>query len=416
MGVYVKNLSLSTSTIFLINIIFGTSLYINTKVLINNLGDKSFYVYIFASLIIFPLIYVIAYMAEKNPGIGIYELISPIGKKISFSLTFAYSLSKIFAATISLLFGLEFFCFLFKLDKSFVYYFFTFIIFFFTWSIYKNYSLESIVQKSISIFKFIPILTIIIFSFFNLKTNSFYFKNFNFDFDLNLKTIESIFKSIPIIILSFSGFENIFAIATEIKNPKNSFKSVLMSFFSVFFIYFLYQGIVSKIIFNKKINVENGFSEIYSFILNKIHIPNHFINILMLTLSLSIIGGVYNTIYANSQNICKIFSKKINYSNSIFIIGLIIYLYGIFLGKNIIYTQQLSGLATISVYILVSLIFFIKNKNNFGIKNYFLKISILISVFFLVYSIIKSISVIGYLGYLIYFLMIIFGYFISFLI
>ena len=73
----------------------------------------------------------------------------------------------------------DFLCFMLKAPKNCIYYIFTFFTFFFIWSIYKNYSLEDFIQRCISTFKFIPVLTIIILGFLSLKNGSLYKKRIN---------------------------------------------------------------------------------------------------------------------------------------------------------------------------------------------------------------------------------------------
>lgn len=403
-----NKISINSAILFSINTIIGSGIFINTGILINLLSINSFLIYPITALIILPIIYSCYKLANKFPGNNLQSIFSSINKKFGKKAAWMYSISKLATASVAIIFGSKIFQEITLINYKFFILLSLFIFIFFN---IKNVSFNKNIQKLIFILKIFPVLTLSLYGFIFLTNN-----NFNFFSNLKISTnisFTNYISSIILVIFSFAGFESIFAIASSVKNSeKNTSKVIISSFLLSLLIYTIYQFIVSQIFLDIPNLYDLSFDTILKLFIEKVKIPYFIKNLLLGSIACSVYGLSYSLLYANSRNIFYIFlEKKLNIKKAVLIAGSIIFFYILILNDKPFYLQQLSALGTIINYILLTFIYYLNSDKN-KLKNKIIYLLILLSVIFLLSSIIGNAFKIGYIGYTIYILIYLIGKFI----
>lgn len=403
-----NKISINSAILFSINTIIGSGIFINTGILINLLSINSFLIYPITALIILPIIYSCYKLANKFPGNNLQSIFSSINKEFGKKAAWMYSISKLATASVAIIFGSKIFQEITLINYKFFILLSLFIFIFFN---IKNVSFNKNIQKLIFILKIFPVLTLSLYGFIFLINN-----NFNFFSNLKISTnisFTNYISSIILVIFSFAGFESIFAIASSVKNSeKNTSKVIISSFLLSLLIYTIYQFIVSQIFLDIPNLYDLSFDTILKLFIEKVKIPYFIKNLLLGSIACSVYGLSYSLLYANSRNIFYIFEeKKLNIKKAVLIAGSIIFFYILILNDKPFYLQQLSALGTIINYILLTFIYYLNSDKN-KLKNKIIYLLILLSVIFLLSSIIGNAFKIGYIGYTIYILIYLIGKFI----
>jgi amino acid transporter len=394
--------SVFTAIMFIMNVVFGANTFINTKILIDSAGGLSWLVYVIAAIVMFPLIISCAFLSEKFSGYSMYKLISTLDERLGATVSLAFSFCKIISATIVFIFSIKFLSEFFNLKDFFIIFVFSFLTIFFIGMI-SEYSLKSFVQRLIAAAKFLPVLLVVFFSFFYLFKSRFF--NISSGVENGYFGLELI-SLVPIVILSFSGFESIFAILKDLKDKKRAVKIILISFFFVSAVYFLYQFFMSNILSKEDLIEAKSFSKIYNLILCKFEFSNYLISFLNIAIGLAVLGGSYNMFFANSRNIFMVFKENkkfsnIRYSTIISCLFIIISLLIFIFENRVILVQQINALATITIYCCIAFLY-IKSFSG-TIKHNIMSGLVLISLLFLLSAVIYSTKSFGIGGYIIYF-------------
>jgi amino acid transporter len=387
---------------FIMNVVFGANTFINTKILIDSAGGLSWLVYIIAATVMFPLIISCAFLSERFSGYSMYRLISTLDEKIGAPISLAFSFCKIISATVVFIFSIKFLSEFFHLKDFFIVFVFSMLVIFF-FGMINEYSLKSFVQKLIASAKFLPVLLVVFFSFFYLFKSR--FVNISIGLDYGYFGFELI-SLVPMVILSFSGFESIFAILKDLNDEKKGVKIILFSFFFVSVVYFLYQFFMSNILSKEDLVGAKNFSNIYNLILCKFGFSDCIISFLNIAIGLAVLGGSYNMFFANSKNIFMVFKENkkfsnIKYSTVISFLFLMISLFIFIFENRVILVQQINALATITIYCCIAFLYIKSFRGT--TKHNVMSLFVLLSLLFLFVSVVFSTRAFGFIGYLIYF-------------
>jgi hypothetical protein len=194
-----KQLSLSAAVLFIINIIIGSGVFINTIPLIQASGKLSWLVYFFTAIIISPLVITCFLLAQSFPGKNLYEIYSTFNESLGFVGTWCYVFSKLATSAIV---GSSMICALW--GNSSITFLSLGILFFFSLSNFKQYGITFLMQCTITVCKMFPLFTIVSIMIYKL----FYTQPvlYHCVHDYNNYSFINIFSSIPLVIVVLNLF------------------------------------------------------------------------------------------------------------------------------------------------------------------------------------------------------------------
>jgi amino acid transporter len=402
-------LSLSGAVLFIVNVIIGSGVFLNTVPLIITLGLNSYIAYIVTASIIIPLVVTCFLLAREFPGKNLYEIFCYSNNTLGFIGTFCYSISKIATSAIGITVGSQICSLLLKNKNDDIFFFIIFGLFvlFFSWCNYRNYGITFKIQCLIVVCKLFPLVTIIITMGYKLFTDHMLPSAMIIPYvPVDFYTILS---TIPLIIFSFAGFESLFGIASRVKNPeKNASRTVLIGFISVVIIYGIYQYFSSIVLYNKlPFFKTDSLYNLFLSIAEILELPLYMGKLFCCAIAISALGVSYGVMYSNTRNIAHIIDKK---KESIWyiIIPIIISFYGYVFHDLLSILQQLSATGTIITYIIFAILYNSSHGNKSFIHRIFACCSFFSVSIFMYVSYLNALSR-GYVGYLLYFFIFILG-------
>jgi hypothetical protein len=410
-----SGLSVSATVIFILNIVIGYGLFLNTNILFNLSGAISFFSYFLGAALMAPLIFSCGLLTKIFPGKNLYESIRLGGNFSGSVVTIAFSICKMGSAVLAALFSLRVLSGILGFNEKIVFFPFVLLLSIFSYLIISGFTLKSWVQNIISILKFFPLILFILFgvkyifarAYIDFDFLSTVFSNFQFDM---------LMKSVPIVLLSFAGFEAIFSITENMRKPKESFISLIYSFFLMFFICLIYQASVSITLSDLSNQIcTSNFFELCSSFGRIVGLPLPLLEVSFLAIIISVFGSVYNIFFATTQNIFQLIKtkKKINYS--MIVLPSLIYAVsiGYLFAENTLALHQNSVLGLILLYVFISYVAIFKVLDLRRFYNLLFAFFIIVSITFLSFAMLVNINTFGKLGYLLHFSILIFSIFLT---
>jgi amino acid transporter len=370
-----NKISLFTAIILNINIIIGGGFFLGAQGIAQSSGSLAPLSWIIWGFILLPLVLVLAKLSHLYPLAGgpyIYSkkalgsfwgLVSGWGYFIGTIAGHAVLIHALGNVIIS--FGFEpilqsIGCNHFILDII--------LIAFFSLLNLANINFLAKAQMLFAILKFIPLIAVIIASFF-----LFTFKNIT----QSTAHVSGFFESIPFVIFAFLGIEVCCAIAHQIKNgKKNTGKAILISFFLIMGIYTLIQFCLLGIHGTSNIN---PFIELASKMFYNSTLVQIGSKIIALCILSSYLGGFYSALYANNWVLHSIAtSEKIPFRKSltkvnmynipwiVLLLQCLITIIFLTITQEIFYLVTMTTFATVVMYLLCSISFItlhIKKRN-----------------------------------------------------
>lgn len=402
-----KNISFFQAILFVINTIIGSGIFINSIFLINNLGPYSFIIYPITAIIMLPIVIICISLGKYFYGKNLQEIYSSINPKIGEIAAWTYSVSKLSTTAIAYIFSSRLLSKL--LSKLFfknvnilntsilninILFYFIFLAFILL-SIklnYNNFKLNKKLQILVFICKLFPMLLIIYYGLFKSEfTNIF-----------DEPDIYKILSSIVITIFSFSGFESIFAIASNVTSPgKNTKKIIAYGFLSTIIFYSFYEFSICRNIFCNLTNFKIDFFDLSLIFFEKCKLNVYIHSIFIICISISVFGLGYSILYANIRNIFYLFEDKINKNTICYKIAILMLVYCVLFNNKIFYLQQCAALATINTYLLLCYVYKKIFFNKFLISKIITLCSCFTAIIFLISIIFSSINF-GIDGYILY--------------
>jgi hypothetical protein len=357
------SLSIVNGFLFLLNIIVGTGVFLNTIPLCQVLGKHSCLAYALTGLCMVPIIVATYFLAHQYPGYNMAQLLEVNFGRFQFILTPLYALAKLSTSVIAMLFISNLIQKIFFNNGSIPFYIIlSFVYLFFFFFVYCNISLHALIQRMIIVFKLIPLCIILGYCLYRYYVGvavGLVLPAFNF-FDGSLDYYK-LAGGASITIFAFSGFESLFAITPLLQEKKRAAYLLFCGFFTALLLYILYQFSVSYLLHMSQGYPIDGMTllEMLGVCLSSCSYDSLFLFLIQIAILFSSLGVaqgvlymVINTIYGG---VGKIFCNNIIYVKHFVFSVVILYLY---IGSiNIFILQQMSSLGTIVLYFLFLLSF-----------------------------------------------------------
>lgn len=396
----IKNkINLTTAIIININIMVGAGIFMNSAPLTKYAGAFGFSSYLFAAILLLPIVLVVAKLAQKNPvagGLYVYNK-ETLGNFTGFFGGWSYFLGKATSAALLCNIFIVFFrnrIALFQktpilvLDSVLILFLILINIF--------GVKIGGKIQYLFASAKFIPIIFVVFISFSIFNPSFFIFKANDF---------ENLFPVIPVAIFALLSFEIITSIGHMIKNPeKNIHKAILYSFLIVVTIATIFQFSIFGALGKELTTVNIPILLLgYKFFI-KGNLITAIINLLVFA---SILGGAFGSITSNSWNFYALskdkqvpfsnFFTRINKNNVPYISSLFQGIISILLlatSQNQAALQNMTVLGIIIIYFLSS-VSLLKILNREKTKKKLLPILAILSSSYLITICIKNIISFG---------------------
>ncbi len=399
-----RSVSAGACFLFLLNIIVGTGVFLNTGQLYFLLNKYSYLAYILTGFLMIPIIWITYLLAYENPGFNLTGLFDKYFGSWNKVLVPLYSLSKLATTVIGMLFVSSLLrnMLFHSIKGAFVNILcFLFIYLLSVFLVYYDVSINYIVQKIIIFIKLIPLLGIILFFLYYFFSDSLFY-SLIFNQKCNIIDNMKLLQGASITIFAFSGFESLFAINHLLGGNKRRGAFLLgLSFFCAWILYILYQFCIGNLSLYFLVDnlsllpfvvfMEKCFGQVmYSwlFIL--------FINIAIMFSSLGVAHGIMYATVNNLFSSLNFIFIDIKYSK--YFVFCLVPLYA-FLGRsNIFILQQLASLGTIITYGLFVYSYY-KMKDKKLLLYFFGLFSILI---FLLVHFYNAFCYFGFVGYFVY--------------
>ena len=333
--------------LFLINIIIGTGIFLNTIPVFNLLLGESWVAYLLSGIAMGPIIYSTYNLSCIYPGYSMNSLlVSSFGRNGSF-YTVIYALSKIATSAIGMIFMSNI---LARWTGLATYVIFLSILMILFLMLKINFNINKFFMFLIMFLKISIILCVIGYLIFIFFCNGvIYLEENPLQFDQGFSLMGYMSQSISITLFAFAGFESLFAVSNLLQNKKQGAIILGLSFVAALFFYIVYQYAFSKILLIK------GYTYFHGTILDLFHeISPHlfFLKYIEFSILMTCFGVTYGILYANINNIHVVLSelKREQILLSRLIGFLFLFSYSIIGFINIFILQQFSIFATIILY------------------------------------------------------------------
>ncbi len=296
-----KKISLPVAILININIILGAGIFVNPGPLTKFVGALGFLSYIFASLIIFPIVYSISKLASFYPtagGMYVYPK-KYLNSFLGFVSGWGYFLGKTASPALLVHTFITFFYsrINFLQTAPILFWDFLFIFFLIGLNIFGVY-VGGKIQYFFTTLKAIPILFVVI--------SGFIFFNPSFFKGWDLIHSSEMFRSLPTAIFVLLSFEMVCSIGHMLKNPeKNLSRAIFASFFIVAIIAAIFQFLIFGLAGNSLANLSEPTGWI-SKITSNPFLPA----ILDIFVFGSIIAGSFGSFTTNCWNLYKLGEDK----------------------------------------------------------------------------------------------------------
>lgn len=410
-----NNISITSCFLFLLNIIIGTGVFLNTSQLFFLLNKYSYLAYIVTGFLMIPIISITYILANENPGFNLTRLFTKYFGEWNTIFVPLYALSKFATSVIGMIFISTLIKALFF--SQIVSFYLNVLFFLFIYSlcvflVYYDISINNIIQKLIISVKIIPLVGIIILFFYYF----FYDSLFSCSHVILHNVYESfdffkLAQGASITIFAFAGFESLFAINhLLIGNTKKGPWLLGISFFCALILYVLYQFCISYLACFFLVQTQQVISFL-SFLqqcFGHILFANIFILFINIAIMVSSLGVAHGIMYVTVNNLySSMTSLFITIKKAKYFVFLLVPFYAYIGINNIFILQQFSSLGTIITYGMFVLMYYqIKEKNN--ILFYVALLSIFVFLFAHIYN---AFNYFGFTGYCIYAILLVLLYF-----
>lgn len=290
-------LSLWEAIFININIMLGTGVFVNTVVLAKKTGVLSGFLYLGAGIIMLPIIYIIAKLAQENPGGNFYTFGKLAYPFLGFISTWTYFVGKPATATLAThAFTLFIQTLIPELACISPFYIDVIIICLFTLLNLLHVKTGSLIQNIFLGAKLTPVIAIILYGLMHAQL-----------IHINLPT--TVFAGIPIALpltlFCCLGFEASCSLASHIQNPeKNASRAIFISFGIVLSLTFLYQTLL-YITTGPALGLQANYTQAFPLFISIVHpgLTQHIVPLMSLAVALSALGATYGILYANVWNL-----------------------------------------------------------------------------------------------------------------
>jgi len=401
-----NNISVTSCFLFLLNIIIGTGVFLNTSQLFFLLNKSSYLAYVVTGFLMIPIISITYILANENIGFNLTGLFSKYFGEWNIVFVPLYALSKFSTSVIGMIFISTLIknIFFSQIVGFYLNVLFFFLIYFLcAFLVYYDISIHNLIQKIIITVKIIPLVGIIILFFYYFFYDSLFSFSYVFLNDVNQSfDFFKLAQGASITIFAFAGFESLFAINhLLVENKKKGALLLGVSFFCALILYVLYQMCISFLasIFLVDTQQVISFSSFLHQCFGHIFFANIFILFINMAIMVSSLGVAHGIMYVTVNNL---YSSMTNLFTTVkktkYFVFLLAPFYAYLGVNNIFILQQFSSLGTIITYGMFVLMYYqIKNRNKFL---FFIG---LLSIFvFLFAHIYNAFNHFGFTGYFIY--------------
>ncbi len=405
-----ESVSLGKIFLFLVNIIIGTGVYLNSIPLYNLLGKYSFLAYLCAGILVFPIIYIAYEITVFFSGKNLSDIFCAYFSSLSYFPILLYVFSKLGTSVIGVIFLTQSLLSFFHLSAYLQSFWPIIILFLFCYFfVYYDFGVSLFLQRIIMFAKLIPLFIMVLFSlyiFFCKADAGFFLSGVGNGEFFSWKKLCS---SIGITLFAFSGFESLFSLSDSLQKRDNKISLVLLfAFFFSLILYVLYQYCLAYIGFFT-LHMPGGDNNFFIFlkkITNSLFLGDFFFLFSNMAIFFSAFGVSQGVLYAGIRNIVSIgerlssrrISIEVNMVKRLLFFIFLIYLY---IGyKNIFILQQLSSLGTIITYLFLVLIY----QSIPGASMLFSFFSLLSVVLLFLFHFYNAWYNFGFFGYFFYFI------------
>ena len=379
---------------FIINVMIGSGIFLNTGALEILAPHVSFLAYLSVGILMLPIVIICFKLLSCYPRASFYQLGNTINPLFGLVMSWGYFFGKLATMTIALSVGSN--LLLNQNNTIFTSVFSISILIIFLHFTKKNVSLNNNAPLFFCFAKIIPLLILI-------GTGLYYAQIHTTIEYISGAKISDIISCIPLTVFAFAGFESLFAIASRVK--KNAFLITLVAFMAVLILYFLYQY-SAGILLDRNILKNNNIISILSSMFEKSFIGG--LNATLFTrwaIGLSALGASYGVFVATIYNVENLYeyypflqqkSQWCAFFTSLIYILLLKGVYG-----NTSLLQQLSSLGTFLTYTYCIFIYS-TIKNNSKI----LLVWTLLCWLIIGFGMVKAIFIQGMYGYMWYMLLV----------
>lgn len=296
-----KKLTLWQATFIIINIMFGSGIFINTVNLIHLTGFFGFVSYSIVACILFPLILSIAALLKKYPAGGFYTYADQeLGTVWGFLSSWSYFVGKIASTTLLVhIFSLLIQTIIPQLQPINLFIMDGCILALFIWLNYYGLKTSARISDAFLFLKVTPILFTILSCLYLVKY---------WHVPSQALLWHNIPHSIPLVLYAFLGFEAACAISLTIENAKqNAARVVLYSFGFTIVITIVYQFLVFLALGNTLLH-QNSFLDLFPTLFAKLtphsdRLSMHLVNLFHIAGAASALGGAYGMLFSNAWNL-----------------------------------------------------------------------------------------------------------------
>lgn len=289
-------LSLPAAIFIAINIILGTGTFINTVVLAQKIGSLGPLLYLFAGLLMFPLVLCIARLSAMHTEGNFLTFGALLNPYWGFINIWIYAIAKLGSASLSIHVFNTFLQHIFpSLTALPTLYLDLFIVMLFVILNTFNVRTGSRIQYGFVFMKMVPLLTAIVLGL------------YAFD-KINIGTPHQIWSgfplSIPIALFCCLGFEAICSLASVIENSqKNTPRAIMISFAAVVTIAATYQFLFYAAL-GSTLAAQTNYTGAFPALLMHVFpgISTWFSSFISVAIATSALGGAYGIMYTNLWN------------------------------------------------------------------------------------------------------------------
>jgi hypothetical protein len=411
--------SISTMTLFafIVNIIFGSGVFINSFPLYGLLGRFSFLVYGVVGILMFPLVLILYFVGVKYPGKSIFSIFDDtLSRKKSIVLILSYAVTKVGSVFVALRFitsnALEYL----NIDNRYTIILFFGLYLFLFFLVYCNYSINRILQWSILGIKLLPVT--FLFLFLLIFSNIEEIVSFGLGVSCSSFGLASFFQGCGVAIFSFMGCETLLVSSQYFYFLKDKIaKIILFAFTFSVLSYALYQGSFSYFLCQKNIIISDvrGFFYYTSLFNDSSFVLKAFFTLFCCALVIAALGsalGIFFTVVrALQEGVSALYSSQqkspiknlMRFEYCAFFYLLIFPLYFLLDSYLPFFMREFSSLGTLITYGAL-LYAYAKNTDYSRLLFFMSLLSMLVLFVFHLYSAFYLTGCCGYASYILFFL------------
>lgn len=386
--------------LFLINVIVGAGIFLNTVPIFNLLGSVSWLAYLLTGLLIIPVVYVTYSLSCLYAGYNMIDLLAVSFGERSFFYAMMFALGKVGTSAIGLICMTK--LLMEWIGAPFCIAFFSIFIFLFL-LLHIGFHINKIFMFLILVLK-LSIVLFVIGIFLYVWNREICILSDNLVMLKNGFSLQSLGQAVSITVFAFSGFEALFSVTNLLANKKSGAFILGCSFVCALLLYLFYQYSISYILTLCNMHgYEGSFIELMIYLgrctVGGVKMPIYFMHYIEFALMMAFCGVSYGLLYANSNNIYAILNKMRSFSflQARLLLFFCLFLYVLVGSFNILYLQQFSTLATLFLYAL----FLYQFIEKIGVSCMSILGCLSLSIFILMH-IYNAFVYLGFYGYMMY--------------